>query len=217
MSERIGDQNLFPMKSKHDFVFSQKAEKKPSWLLARLWRKPDDTQVKLSIKVYSIKPEAEQAHHELMKILANFSSNDNLYPYVKEVVDPLLREIDQILNKLQYNLTDDALERYSQWTAKARRWVDLCAKVSEEKLREAVTDHIILRSLELIDRDINFIIEYASNQNPTANIGPFISDLETLKVKPNLPLEEISKWKQNFDRKRESVVNSAYHAIDTSL
>jgi hypothetical protein len=199
----------------HKFAFPSKPSKGKTWLLARLWKKPVDPAEQLSLKAYSIKPEAEEVHKELMKVLSKFSSSDSLYPYVREVVDPLLREINHILHKLQNNLTDDALTRYSQWTEKARRWVHLCSLVDDEKLAQEVNDHIVERSLELIARDINLIMQYrSSSQNSSLDISIYIQELEALKVNPNLPLEQISKWKQKFDSQRQVIVNDCYQAID---
>lgn len=206
--------NKFTTDGMHKIAFTPEPSKAKPWLLSRLWKKPEDPIEQLSMKAYTIKPEAEEVHKDLMKVLDNFSTTDSLYPYVREVIDPLLREIDHILTKLQSNLTPDALDKYSQWTEKARRWVHLCNKVDSENLAEAVKEHIIHRSLELIDRDIKLIIQYRSSQNPGADISSFITKLEALKVNPNLPLDRISKWKQEFDLKRQAIVNKAYQAID---
>ena len=198
MSERLSG-----IKSTHDFVFPMESEKKSSWLLSHLWKKPDTIQ-ELSIKAHQIKPEAEKVHRQLVRLL-------DLYPCVKDAVDPFIREVHNIINNLNYQLTDDGLQRYTQWTDKARKWVK---RISEENVKEVVTEHMISRSLDLIDKDIKLIEEYRSNQNPKANIDSFISNLKLLKVNPNLSLEEIPKWKQTFDKKRESIVNAAYRVID---
>lgn len=198
----------------HKIAFTRAPLKAKPWLLSHLWKKPEDPIEQLSIKACSIKPEAEKVHKDLMKVLDNFSTTDSLYPFVREVVDPLLREIDHILTRLQSNLTPDALDKYSQWTEKARHWVQLCNKLDSENLARAVKEHIIQRSLELIDRDIKLIMEYRSSQNPGADISSFITKLEALKVNPDLPLEKISKWKQEFDLKRQAIVNKAYQDID---
>lgn len=215
MSKRLENENFFPIKSKHEFAIPLESEKKQSWLLTRIWKKPDDGLQKLSIKAHSIKPEAEEVHKDLMKILNHFSSNDSLYPYVKEAIDPLLREIDQILKKLQNNLTGDALDKYSEWTEKAGRWVHLCNKVNEENLIHVVIDRIIDRSLELIDRDIKLIFEYHTAQNPHSDVTSYIDELKGLQVRPEISLNQISKWKQDFDLKRQRIVNAAYQKIDS--
>jgi hypothetical protein len=199
----------------HKFAFTQETSAVQPWLLSRLWKKQEDSAKLLTLKAHSIKPEAEEMHKELMKMLDSFSSSESLYPYVREVIDPLLREIDHILIKMQNNITQDALHKYSRWTEKARRLVHLCNLVDdEEKLKQAVNDHIVGRSLELIDRDVKLIVEYHASQNPFVDITSFIKELHKLKINPELPLEKISAWKHEFDLKRQAIVNDAYQAID---
>jgi hypothetical protein len=198
----------------HRFAIpEEKSTNKITLILSRLWKKTEKDD-ELTIRAHSIKPEAKSVHKDLMKVLDNFTSDDSLYPFVREVVDPLLREIDQILNKLQNNLTHDDIDKYSQWTEKARRWVVLCNKVEDHKLAQAVFEHIVLRSFELIDRDKILVLQYCSNQNPSADVSRFVTALDILKEKPEVPLKEISKWKESLDVKRAAIVDAALHSID---
>lgn len=195
-------------------------------LISRIYRTfiSEQANADLDNKVLELHPVAKEIRQDLEKIVSEFQKEEDIYPYVKEVVDPLIREVDQIQSTLNKDKTELALVKYTQWTEKASLWVHLCSKAGDkERLTRLITHNILEKCAEIIDRDIQLIEKYlhtATNdelkqKQIASELAPIIQSLQTLKRSQlKLKLSEVSDWKKHFDLERSRLVNSALLIID---
>jgi len=166
----------------------------------------------------------EQIRSELLD-----GGDGEMLPMVGEVIDPLLRDVQRIQRGLH---KDEGVEEYHEWIQKARLWVELYSKDSEkEKIKAAVAEHAILKTMERIDRDIHLIEDYVHQHldllelHPEEQslkehsikkaVAPHIENLLALRVPPVAPsLKTIDAWRKSLDKFRAKHFNSALRVIE---
>ncbi|CCB86177.1 putative uncharacterized protein [Parachlamydia acanthamoebae UV-7] len=212
-----------------------------SKLFSKLKRKifSEPNQNPLQGRIQELHWNSTQIREELEKIKAGVDLD--LQPLVFEVIDPMLRSIQQ-LHHITQNASlpavhEKTVQRYMKWIEQAKLWVQLYTKAKDkEEVLKAVIDHIVLASNQIIERDLQILNEYkiqaiefldgnpekkeALRKNLYDQMAPFLDNLDQLK-RINCPefqdLKAVSSWKAKIDSLRQENFNNALHAIDTFI
>jgi hypothetical protein len=190
----------------------------------------------MSQKVCCHKESADKVREQLEKIKKELQNelDDELFPMITEVIDPLLRDVERI-NRLmkRENGEETASEQFREWTDNAKLWVGLFSKNKDkDTIKLEVLKHIIEKSLEKIDRDIRFIEGYFKQHMEQLDLVPeeiniikkkkigLVSEhlrmLRTLQVIPahGITFNEVSTWRQKLDGLRAKHHDAALQVID---
>jgi hypothetical protein len=185
----------------------------------------------LSGRIQQMHEDVNEVRRQLENIKQELNDevDEDLRPLVKEVLDPLLREID----KQRALHEEEAIQKYSSWTENARRWVQIYAKKKDkEEIIEALAKHVVQKTFDRIDRDLHFILDYiehhvnesgfsideriAAKNRLIREITPYMIRLTSLKIPPDThSLVEIGKWKEFLDMQREELLHAALQIIET--
>jgi len=163
----------------------------------------------------------------------------DLQPLVMEVINPMLRNIQQLTNHSKSTkdlpgLQEQTVQRYTKWIDQAKIWVRLYANAQDKtEVLRAVIDHIVSVSNQVIERDLFILAEYeAQAMSPFENmpekqaifkeelhqaIKPHLDNLKKLNAEspPAFKnLKEVSQWKMEIDEVRQHHFNAALHEID---
>ena len=170
-----------------------------------------------------IKKQLESIKQEL-----NEELDEDLRPLIKEVLDPLLRELD----KQQALHEEDAVRKYSTWTENAQKWVQIYVKKKDKaEIVQALAKHVIQKSFDRIDRDLQCILEYieqhvngsntsvhekrAAKNRLIKDASPYMIQLTSLKLSPEThSLAEIGKWKESIDSQRQELFHTILQIIE---
>lgn len=173
---------------------------------------------------HEIKKQLESIKQEL-----NEELDQDLRPLIKEVLDPLLRELD----KQQVLHEEETVRKYSTWTENAQKWVHIYLKKKDKtEIVQALAKHVIQKSFDRIDRDLQCILEYieqhvngsnkpshekkAAKNRLIKEISPYMIRLTSLKLSPEADsLVEISKWKEFVDSQRQELFHTILQVIET--
>ena len=156
-----------------------------------------------------------------------------IMPIAQEVLDGLLKDAEQLKEKL-----DDKLEHLDQvtseeWNEQAKDWAQLYSKMTDrrvliDKILEAVAD----RTRHLIDKDIQVIQDYQSQslahlpeesetfKNVEERLANAISEplkqLMTLRNQPKVhqSLQQASEWVAKLQQQREVYFDQLLMKID---
>lgn len=162
--------------------------------------------------------------------------DEDIFIYVEEVVDPIIKEVSRLNRSLEESSTvthqAKTYQRYSQWIEKAKLWVQICSKAGDrEAILNAIIHYTVDDFLEVIDRDLQVLNDYQEHmlealavdeeekialaQRLASRLDVYIRGLNELRVRPSdLSLHEIAVWKAQVDKKRERYFDASLHAID---
>lgn len=151
-----------------------------------------------------LRKDAQQVRSQLENIKAQLldKGDDDLYPMVTEVIDPMLRK-------------EPNENEYREWIKKAKHWVRLITKEKEEVI-EAIIKHVVQKSLDRIDRDIKFLNEYSKQCHKEQELlSPHITKLRALQNPPEIQSLKIAEeWRRFLDTSRAKHLNSALKQIE---
>lgn len=185
----------------------------------------------------------KDAHHiilqlrNLREVLKNElvgHDDQHLWASFEAIVNPLLREYDQLEKKLREDPQPITLKSYNNWIEKAKLWVALSALPHDrEGITKAVVEHTQQVSDMIIDRDIKMLEEYLLDKLQLLDpekakieavklqieISPHINGLLALKHnKPNdLDIHSLQIWKTRINQERGKHYNAALQIIDLHL
>ncbi len=189
----------------------------------------------LKKNAHDILQQVKTLKDHLKQELDSQKDGGHLWSCFETVINPLIREFSQIERKLSNSLEGDheAIRNYEEWILKAKMWVSLSSKPSDRiSIIEAVIEHYLSISDEIIDRDLKTLNDY--KQHELYNLGldfdeikvaskrlddelaPCISSLLELKHKKpqNLELQHLAQWKEKLDEDRAHLYHQALFIID---
>ena len=121
----------------------------------------DAVESKISKKVCCHTENANKVQHQLKQIRDELKEEieDELFPMIAEVINPLLRDVNRIDRMMKRENGElAAIKEYQVWTEGAKLWVELYSKNKDkETIKAAIVKHIINKSMDRIERDIRFI------------------------------------------------------------
>jgi hypothetical protein len=164
-----------------------------------------------------------------------------LWSSIEAVVNPLLREYNQIEKKLMDQSTSiethtTAIKSYNEWIVKAKLWVTLCNLANDRQdIVHAVVIHTKQVLNDIIDRDLKTLHDYKLHE--VRNIGlnfqeieavsstignkikPHVEELEALKKHnpKDIKFDHLMKWKAEVNALRANHYEAALHIIDSII
>ena len=173
---------------------------------------------------------------EILKKELEGHDDQHLWTSFEAIVNPLLREYDQLERKLFESQEPKDLKCYHTWIEKAKLWVSVLARPHDrESITQTVVTHTQQVSHIIIDRDLKMLEEYMINElhhlgfdqeklsklasQIHEEIAPHIKGLLDLKHnKPeDLTLSTLQSWKARINSERAKHYNAALHIIDDKL
>ncbi|MBA3238549.1 MAG: hypothetical protein H0T62_09425 [Parachlamydiaceae bacterium] len=177
--------------------------------------------------------QADRVFDQFLAVAKKLEGNieGDLVNHVQGALDLIMRDFKRI-QKRAAQAPEENCEAFSSWIGKAKRWIELDAKVNDPV---AIIDAIIKQHFndldELIDQDLRVIHDYEAHLLADLPISSEEKDamekviykqltqhtqaLAQLKEKPPLmELHSFSEWKENVDRHRNYHFDKALHAID---
>lgn len=193
-------------------------------------------EVALPRKIFRHKENANEVRAQLEKVKKELLDefDQELSPMITEVIDPMLRDISRI-DRMMHKETEDTVveEHFREWTAGATLWVELFSKIKDkERIKSEIVKHIIVKSMERIERDIRFIEGYFEHSLQQLTLSPeeihrtrltktklvlqSIQQLRSLQALPDrvIQFNEVNEWREKLDHQRANYFDAALRIID---
>lgn len=220
-----------PPKTHHKSYVSQLFSK----IKQKIFKNPEISP--LQGRIHELHLDSVHVREDLEKIKKEVELD--LQPLVLEVIDPMLRNIQQLTNHSKStkdfpDWQEQTVQRYTKWIDQAKIWVRLYANAQDKtEVLTAVIDHIVTAANQIIERDLFILAEYSAQaMSPFEEIPekqtifkkelyqaiePHIQKLKKLQEEPPPTfknLKEVSRWKMEIDEIRQHHFNAALHEID---
>lgn len=162
--------------------------------------------------------------------------DDELYPFVEAVMNPMIRDISRIQKVVQkeglMHQQIDAFNQYNEWIDRAKLWVQVCStSKNKEAIEKAIIKHTFEDFIVIIERDLTLIRDYEEHlldeleinddeKNHLRNeiekgLKSYLKSMNSLKNYPkSLKLEDLTNWKDQADKRRDRYFNTILQIID---
>lgn len=252
MSEEIGDEGIDYSAGIPDSLLGEGVRKQGIFdrIKAKFprFRRTDSPEATLAGRIHAqLQRDAHQTLAQLQALKETIRSeleghdDSHLWISFEAVVNPLLRDYEQIEKKLRVQPSDiesktSALQCYNAWIDKAKLWVALSSHPHDRTtIMRAVVEHTMHVSDLIIDRDLKTLQDYVLHEVMTLGLDPnattllnarldselaeHIAGLTALKHnKPDdLQIEHLQAWKAKVDEARDLHYNAALQVIDHIL
>jgi len=179
----------------------------------------------LSNHIHSLQQKAENVRRQLKGIKAELKDNGDHPHFLQEVINPMLRQVNDIKD-------EESIHRIKEWMEKGGHWIQLYSKnKGSKKITKAVTEYAIKKGLKNVDRDLELIETYAMQrlneveqhdamlikEKIFRGLKPLQNDLHALKTPPiHLPqdLVQLNNWKRELDDQRADLMKRTFQLID---
>lgn len=225
----------FILNIKNIFRFSNKEEEKEK----------EKEQKKLLGRIHELNKNASEVLNVLNTVKDDLQNevDEGLFEFVKLVMNPMIRDISRIQKIVKKEGAIQAsghhkavaFNQYNQWIDRAKLWVEVCStSKNKDTISLAILNHTFQDFINLIDRDLQLIADYQEHIFDGAYLSlnekkkiqkeiekgiviPLKNLNDLKKIPENLTLDDLNKWKDCVDKKRDHLFNSILQIIDNKI
>lgn len=187
-------------------------------------------------RIQKIIPKLNNVLSDLKNIENKIDKNDSAL--IAFIVDPLIKQGEMLKSQIissPNHLKSHLISQYVQWIDRAFKWINVVEFQNKSQLLHFVSKYIYNETLEIIKKDIAFVIEYQEQKLEKLDI----SEEETKKVKEKisilldpifykfnsiqeilsevLTIEHLNLWKEEVNLARQFFLDQSLSIIDDTI